>query len=189
MSTSQQRWLSRSIQRSPAVKATITLLERLHVFYYFTRSMASTEQRQSEEAMYQPQNRTESDSDHSSEGQLLKKSKVVRVSEQQPLTTRSVRPVLSPSKAIDAGVFLDVSTGPVRPTCWTSEPTLATCPACNSTARTVTEARFSTSSLFFGGAICMTCGLCLLSLLCPCCKDTGHFCGKCGNALGRKSAV
>ena len=150
--------------------------------------MTSPEENPSE-GLFPPQNRTESDSDHSSEVQLLAKSKVIRVPEQPPVTARSVHPVLTSHKALDAGVFVDVSTGPIRPTCWTAEATLATCPKCKATDRTVTRACMSRASLFFGGALCMTCGLCVWALLCPCCKDTWHYCGKCGAGLGRRSAV
>lgn len=137
------------------------------------------------EGMIPPQNRTESES----EVQLLAKSKVVKVTEQLPVTARSVNPVFAAQKAMDAGVFLDVSGGPVRPTCWTSESTLATCPQCKATGKTKVGAGLSRASLFFTGALCMTCGLCVFAMLCPCCKDTRHYCGKCGGMIGRRSAM
>ena len=155
--------------------------------------MAGHQDRFSDEGVSQPQHGTESESDHSAEVQLLTKppnpifAQPTEVTD--VVTARNVKPIVYTPKVMDAGVFADVSVGPVYPTCWDQDPTVATCPKCLSTSLTVTRAVISRTSWFFGGIACMSCGLCLFALACPCCKDIDHFCSNCGCFLGCRSAL
>lgn len=152
--------------------------------------MASTDDRFGDELP--AQHRAESESDHSAEVQLLASQPnitFVQPVDGDVLTARSVKPVIAQHKVADAGVFEDIEEGPVFPTCWDQDPTVATCPSCRTTSMTVTKSRLTRTSVFFGGFPCMACGLCVLALFCPCCKDVQHCCRNCGSKLGRRSAL
>ena len=140
----------------------------------------------------QVQSRADSEPEISAEAHLLGRrmeGTTVHPGEAELVTIREVKPVLIVGKVQDAGVFLDLSDSVVRPTNWGAEPELATCPSCATTDLTKTQTVLSRSTLFFEGVLCFTCGLCVLAALCPCCKDTEHYCRKCGCSLGCRSAL
>lgn len=77
---------------------------------------------------------------------------------------------------------IDTPIEPGRSPYWTH------CDHCNSDIVTVTRTEMGCFAWTSATAM-LSCALCCIPMLCPCCKDVGHYCPKCGSLIHRGRCV